>query len=40
MANKRPVELILLILLLAFTAANLGMEGKYLMKRLKSCDEL
>lgn len=40
MANIRPVETILIILLIAFTCANIAMEGRYLMKRLKACDEV
>ncbi|KAL4438773.1 hypothetical protein ABPG74_013446 [Tetrahymena malaccensis] len=40
MANYRPVEIALLVLLLAFTAANIGTEGRYLMKRLEVCSSL
>ncbi|EAR99280.1 transmembrane protein, putative (macronuclear) [Tetrahymena thermophila SB210] len=40
MANYRPVEIAFLVLLLAFTAANIGTEGRYLMKRLEVCNNL
>ncbi|KAL4464435.1 hypothetical protein ABPG72_021769 [Tetrahymena utriculariae] len=40
MVNYRPVEITLLVLLLAFTAANIGTEARYLMKRLEVCSSL
>lgn len=40
MANIRPVETILLVIILAFTAANIATEARYLMKRLTTCDDL